>query len=370
MTMPEEQEAAKEIIDEIKTLSRGLSAPWRFMEVCGTHTVSIFRGGIRRMLPEDVELVSGPGCPVCVTPDDYMDKAIAYARRKDVILTTFGDMLKVPGSRSILGEEKAGGADIRIVYSPLDSIRVAKENPRKNVVFLAVGFETTAPTAAATVLAAQQQGVENLFLLSAHKLVPPALRMLMGDPQVRVDGFLLPGHVAVVTGSEAFRFVAEEYHMPGVVAGFEPMEILRALLGLCRQAATGEARIENEYGRVVRPQGNPRSREIMERVYEVVDAPWRGIGMIPASGLRMRREYGSYDIETVLPVRAESGKRDTACRCGEVLRGIVNPMECPLFGKACTPTHAVGPCMVSVEGVCAAWHKYGQSAFQFGKREG
>ncbi len=368
MIKAEEQETARNIVREIKTLSRDLKEPWRFMEVCGTHTVSIFRGGIRQMLPEQVELVSGPGCPVCVTPDDYMDKAIAYARREDVILTTFGDMLKVPGSRSSLGEEKAAGADIRIVYSPLDSIAVARQNPGKKVVFLAVGFETTAPTAAATVLAAEQEGIENLCILSAHKLVPPALRMLMEDPQVRVDGFILPGHVAVVTGSEAFCFVAEEYHMPGVVAGFEPMEILRALLRLCRQAAAGEARIENEYGKVVRSQGNPRSMEILERVYEIVDAPWRGIGIIPASGLRMRREYSRYDIETVLPLRTEEESRKTACRCGEVLRGIVNPRECSLFGKACMPTHAVGPCMVSVEGVCAAWYKYGQATFQFGKR--
>ena len=367
MTKAEEQEIAQKIISEIKMLSRDLKEAWRFMEVCGTHTVSIFRGGIRQMLPEQVELVSGPGCPVCVTPDDYMDKAVAYARREDVILTTFGDMLKVPGSMSSLGVEKAAGADIRIVYSPLDSIRVARENPRKKVVFLAVGFETTAPTAAATVLAAEQQGVDNLYMLSAHKLVPPALRMLMADPQVHVDGFILPGHVAVVTGSEVFRFVAEEYHMPGVVAGFEPLEILRALLRLCRQAATGEARIENEYGTVVRPRGNPHSMEILERVYEPVDASWRGIGTIPASGLRMRKEYSRYDIESVLPLHVEGERRKTACRCGEVLRGIVNPRECPLFGKACIPTHAVGPCMVSVEGVCAAWYKYGQSTFQFGK---
>ena len=364
----EEREFAQKAICEIENLSRAAERPLRFMEVCGTHTVSIFRGGIRQMLPGNVELVSGPGCPVCVTPDEYMDKAIAYAKREDVIVTTFGDMLKVPGSQSSLGEAKAAGADIRIVYSPLDSIRVAREHPDKRIVFLAVGFETTAPTAAATVLEAEGQGIENLCMLSAQKLVPPALRMLMDDPEVRVDGFLLPGHVAVVTGTEVFRFVAEEYHMPGVVAGFEPLQILRALLRLCRQAAAREAHIENEYGSVVRPEGNPLSRKILDRVYEPVDANWRGIGTIPLSGLRMRKEYERFDAEVMLPLDVSPEPKKTACRCGEVLRGIVTPHACPLFGKACMPTHAVGPCMVSVEGVCAAWYKYGQGTFHFGSK--
>ena len=369
MTKAEEKETAQNLLNEIKRLSAGLERPWRFMEVCGTHTVSIFRAGLRQMLPEQVELVSGPGCPVCVTPDDYMDRAIAYAEREDVIITTFGDMLKVPGSASSLGEAKAAGADIRIVYSPLDSIQVARENPARKVVFLAVGFETTAPTAAATVLETERQGIGNLYMLSAQKLVPPALRMLMSDPKVHVDGFLLPGHVAVVTGTEVFRFVAEEYHMPGVVAGFEPLQILYALLRLCRQAASGKARIENAYGSVVRPEGNPHSREVMEKVYETVDVEWRGIGKIPASGLRMKEEYARFDIGRVVPLDLEHKPRKTACRCGEVLRGIVTPRECPLFGKACVPTHAAGPCMVSVEGVCAAWYKYGQGVFRFGGQE-
>ena len=362
-----EQKAAQELLDEIAGLSRGWKRKHRFMEVCGTHTVSIFRAGLRQVLPEAVELVSGPGCPVCVTPDHYMDKAIAYARREDVILVTFGDMLKVPGSSSSLWEEQAAGADIRIVYSPLDSLQVARENPGRKVVFLAVGFETTAPTAAATVLEAGRQGIGNLYMLSAQKLVPPALRMLMSDPEVHVDGFILPGHVAVVTGTEVFRFVAEEYHLPGVVAGFGPLEILRALCRLCRQVTAGDVRIENEYGSVVRTEGNPHSREILDRVYEPVDAEWRGIGIIPLSGLHMRKEQERFDIEAVLPIAVPPGERKSACRCGEVLRGIVTPHECPLFGKACLPTHAVGPCMVSVEGVCAAWYKYGQGKFRFGQ---
>lgn len=367
MTRAEERAAAQELLAEIERQSARAGRPLRFMEVCGTHTVSIFRAGLRQMLPVGVALVSGPGCPVCVTPDDYMDKAIAYAAREDVILATFGDMLKVPGSSSSLAEAEAEGADIRIVYSPLDALRVARENPEKKVVFLAVGFETTAPTAAALVLAARGAGVKNLFLLSAQKLVPPALRALMDDPAVRVDGFLLPGHVAVVTGTDIFSFVAADYHLPGVVAGFSPLAILRALTRLAQQAAAGEARIENEYESVVHREGSREALHVMDLVYEPVDARWRGIGVIPRSGLSMRDAFAAYDIERVLPLEVPEPRPRPGCRCGEVLRGIVTPPECPLFGKACVPTHAVGPCMVSVEGVCAAWYKYGQGRFVYGK---
>ncbi len=366
MDKKQERELAGRMVEEIQRLAEG-QGKLRFMEVCGTHTVSIFRAGIRQLLPENVELVSGPGCPVCVTADDYMDLAIAYAKREDVIITTFGDMLKVPGSRSSLGEAMAEGADIRIVYSPLDSLQVAKDNPGKKVVFLAVGFETTAPTAAATVLAAEQQGIGNLYLLSAQKLVPPALRMLLNDPEVHVDGFLLPGHVAVVTGTEVFDFLAEEYHMPGIVTGFEPLEILRSLCRLLQQKREGRAEVGNEYGSVVRKEGNPVSRRILEQVYEPVDANWRGIGRIEKSGLRMKEAYRQFDIRQVLPLAVASVQKKTACRCGEVLRGIVTPHDCPLFGKACVSTHAIGPCMVSVEGVCAAWYKYGSGRFTYGR---
>ncbi len=367
MDKKEERELAGKMVGEIRRLADQQQRRLRFMEVCGTHTVSIFRAGIRQLLPETVELVSGPGCPVCVTTDAYVDQAVEYAKREDVILTTFGDMLKVPGSRYSLSDAQAAGADIRIVYSPMDSLQVARENPEKKIIFLAVGFETTAPTAAATVLAAEQQGLSNLFMLSAQKLVPPALHMLLQDPEVRVDGFLLPGHVAVVTGSEVFRFLPEQYHMPGIVTGFEPLEILRSLCRLMQQTAEGRAEIGNEYGSVVRKGGNPVSRRILEQVYEPVDADWRGIGRIAGSGLRMRPEYRRFDIEQVLPLEVEPVTKKTACRCGEVLRGIVTPKECPLFGKACIPTHAIGPCMVSVEGVCAAWYKYGSGRFSYGK---
>lgn len=370
LSRAQQRQVAGELVAEIGRLAEKCGRRLRFMEVCGTHTVSIFRAGIRQMLPDTVELVSGPGCPVCVTPDEYMDKAIAYAQREDVIITTFGDMLKVPGTESSLSEAKAAGADIRIVYSPLDSLQVAKENPGKKVIFLAVGFETTAPTAAATVLAAEQAGLKNLYMLSAQKLVPPALRLLIDDPEVLVDGFILPGHVSVVTGTEVFRFLETEYHIPGVVTGFEPLQILRSLYRLTKQVAAGEAKVENEYGSVVKTQGNPTSLAVTSRVYEPVAAKWRGIGEIPASGLKMREAYKAYDIEEVLPLPAGQlpAPKKTGCRCGEVLKGIVTPHDCPLFGKACVPTHAIGPCMVSVEGVCAAWYKYGKGIFSYGNQ--
>lgn len=334
----------------------------RLMEVCGTHTVAIFRSGIRQVLPENVELVSGPGCPVCVTNDDYIDKAIEYARR-GFIVATFGDMLKVPGSRSSLAVTMAEGADVRIVYSPLDCVKLARENPHAKIIFLAVGFETTAPTAAATVLAAKVQGLKNLFMLSAQKLVPPALRFLLNDSSVKVDGFLLPGHVAVVIGTKAFNFLTTEFKIPSAVSGFEAEEILLALISLLEQIDDGRAEVTNNYRSVVKAEGNVAAQKILSQVYEVADTEWRGMGMIPASGLRMRDEFAAFDIERVEPIEIERIGKKTACRCGEVLRGLINPTECSLFGKTCQPLHAIGPCMVSVEGVCAAWFKYGGNNF-------
>lgn len=354
------------LLGEIRQLTAGREKPLRLMEVCGTHTVSIFRAGLRQLLPAEVELVSGPGCPVCVTPDGYMDAAIAYAGMEDVIVATFGDMLKVPGSSSSLAEAMARGGDVRIVYSPLDALTIAKENPDKKVVFLAVGFETTAPTAAAAVLTAERENVGNFFLLPAQKLVPPAIRALLADEDARIDGFILPGHVAVVTGSEYFSFLAEEYHLPGVVTGFSPTELLRGIYRLVRQAA-GEARIENEYKSVVRPEGNPAAQEMMARVYETCAAEWRGLGTIPASGLRLRDMYRRFDFSAARPLDLPpTPPKKSGCRCGEVLRGKITPKECKLFGTACVPEHAAGPCMVSAEGVCAAWHKYGGGIFQYG----
>ena len=361
------QGAAAQIIAELRDIVGAHGKKIRLMEVCGTHTVAIFRAGLRQILPEGVELVSGPGCPVCVTADDYIDAAIAYAGMEDVIITTFGDMLKVPGTHSSLAAAQAAGADVRIVYSPLDALAIATENPTKKIVFLAVGFETTAPTEAAAVLAAEAQGIRNFFLLSAQKLVPPVMRALLDGGETHVDGFLLPGHVAVVTGTETFAFLARDYSLPGVVGGFQPLEILRAIQLLVRQIGAGEARIENAYETVVRPAGNPVARAAIERVYEPASVRWRGLGEIPASGLLMREEYAAFDFARVRPLSVGVvGDGRHGCRCGEVLRGAIVPRDCNLFGKACVPEHAVGPCMVSVEGTCAAWYKYGGGRFRYG----
>ena len=361
----ETQQLAAEILANMRALLHGRRI--RIMEVCGTHTVAIFRAGLRQVLPEGIELVSGPGCPVCVTADDYIDAVIAYAGMEDVVITTFGDMLKVPGTRSSLAEAQAQGADVRIVYSPLDALAIAADNPAKKVVFLAVGFETTAPTEAAAVLAAKEQGLRNFFLLSAQKLVPPVMRALLDGGETHVDGFLLPGHVSVVTGTEGFDFLARDYSVPGVVGGFQPLEILRAVDLLVRQIAAGEAHIENAYESVVRREGNPAARAAMERVYEPAAVRWRGLGTISASGLSMREEYAQYDFARVRPLSVEvQGDGRHGCRCGEVLRGAIVPRDCALFGRACVPEHAVGPCMVSVEGTCAAWYKYGGGRFRYG----
>ena len=365
LTSAEEKKAAKALLADIERLAEGRHL--RYMEVCGTHTVAIFRAGLRQILPENIELVSGPGCPVCVTSDVYMDKAIAYAKMESVTVATFGDMLKVPGSRESLADARAAGADIRVVYSPLDALTAARENPQKTVVFLGVGFETTAPTEAAAVLSAKDEGLQNFCVLSAQKLVPPAVKLLLDAPDVHVDGFLLPGHACVVTGTRPYGFLADEAHKPGVVAGFTPLAILRAVWRLVRQTADGAARIENEYGSVVREEGNPAALAILARVYEEAADEWRGLGVIERSGLRMREAFADFDAERRLPVEVERVEKKTACRCGEVLRGAVRPTDCTLFAKACVPTHAVGPCMVSVEGVCAAWYKYGRGRFHFGK---
>lgn len=349
----------------IKEIDRMIDKPVRFMEVCGTHTVAIFRAGIRQLLPEKVELVSGPGCPVCVTPNDYLDSAIAYARQKDVIIATFGDMLKVPGSSSSLNAVKAEGADVRVVYSPLDSLQIAKDNTTKKVIFLAVGFETTSPTAAATVLMAKQQNIRNFYVLTAHKLTPPAIRALLSDHNIKADGFLLPGHVCVITGRKPFDFIADEYHLPAVVAGFEPLDILSSVYMMAKQMCEHRVQIENQYKRVVKDEGNIQAQKIMHTVYKISDAAWRGLGKIKNSGLELNENFVEFDALKVLPVEKEISREAPGCRCGEVLKGLVKPTDCPLFGKVCTPAHAVGSCMVSVEGTCAAWYKYGARTFRF-----
>ena len=350
---PEEiRRAAGAAVQEVERLA---VRPLRLMEVCGTHTVAIFRHGLRQLLPEAVELVSGPGCPVCVTPTSYMDLALAYAEQPEALIATFGDMLRVPGSFSSLEEAKSRGADIHTVYSPLESLELAERFPEKRVIFLGVGFETTAPLTAACVREAARRQLSNWLLLPAHKVVPPALSSLLQDPESRVDGLLLPGHVAVVTGTSVFANLP----VPAVVAGFEALDILEAIVRLVRQAAQREVRLENAYRRVVRPEGNLVALSMVKEVYEPADSAWRGMGVLAKSGLRVRQEFSRWDAAQAWPLPTPESKEIPGCCCGEVLKGRRQPPQCPLFGRTCTPLQPVGACMVSVEGVCAAWYKYG-----------
>ncbi|MFH2203298.1 MAG: hydrogenase formation protein HypD [Elusimicrobiota bacterium] len=330
------------------------------MEVCGTHTVALFRSGLRQIFPRQLELLSGPGCPVCVTANGYMDRAIAFCRRPDVIVVTFGDMYRVPGSSSSLEQERAAGADVRTVYSALESTAIARENPGKKVVFLGVGFETTTPSVAASVIAAHDAGLTNYFVYSGHKLVPPALRALAQDPDIRVQGLLLPGHVSTIIGTAPYGFLASEFNIPCAVAGFEPLDIARGVLSLARQVVSGGSELENAYKRSVRPEGNPKAMAAMSRVFQPCDAAWRGIGVIPGSGLALRPEFAAFDAEQGIEVEVEAERTDSGCMCGDILKGVRKPPDCPLFAGVCTPLAPVGACMVSSEGTCAAYYKYGR----------
>lgn len=330
------------------------AAGTKFMEVCGTHTVAIRRAGIQKLLPDGVRLVSGPGCPVCVSPDRLIDEAAVLARQGAVI-TSFGDMLRVPGSRTSLDRERAAGADVRAVYSPLDALAIAAASGRETV-FLAVGFETTAPAIAAAALKAREKRVANFSLLTALRLVPPALKALIAS-NIELAGFLLPGHVSAIIGKPAYGFLAER-GLPGVIAGFDPEGILTSLLLLLEMREKGIHRIVNNYRDVVRNEGNERSRAVMAEVFAPVDAEWRGLGTIPLSGLELRPAYADLDARKRFRVETEEAPARKGCRCGDVLRGLIDPPACPLFNKACRPDSPVGPCMVSSEGSCSAWVLY------------
>ncbi|SHJ08274.1 Hydrogenase maturation protein HypD [Malonomonas rubra DSM 5091] len=329
------------------------------MEVCGTHTMSIYQHGIRNLLPKQIRLISGPGCPVCVTPIEYVDKAVAYARQADVVIATFGDMVRVPGSSSSLLREQASGAQIKIVYSPLDAVALAEKNPEKIVIFLGVGFETTAPTIAGSIVEAKKRGLKNYFVLCAHKTMPTPMAALTSDPELQVDGYICPAHVSAVIGAEAYKPLAEQFKVPCVVTGFEPLDMLRGVQMLVQQVLDGRAEVENEYQRIVKPQGNAKAQALLADVFELCDTGWRGIGMIPGSGLRIRDEFAEFDAEKQIPVEVEEPKEHEGCLCGEILKGKVTPKDCPLFRTACTPENPVGACMVSSEGTCAAEYKYG-----------
>jgi len=348
-------EISKALVARIREKS---TRPLRLMEVCGTHTMAIFRHGIRSVLPGTITLLSGPGCPVCVTAQRDIDTYVMLARRPDVILTTFGDLMKVPGSGSSLAGEKARGADVRMVYSVFDALAVAKKNPDKEVVFCAVGFETTIPTIAGAVLTAKTQGINNFSICGANKLTPPALAALMETDGVEINGFILPGHVSVITGLDAFAPTFEKYRIPSVVTGFEPVDILRAVLILVAQNASEPPGLVNAYPRAVADAGNPKARAIMDQVFERADALWRGIGTIPDSGMVLRESFCEFDAAGKFDMPVPDTREPAGCDCGRILMGLKRPDQCRLYKKTCTPMHPVGPCMVSSEGACAAFYKY------------
>jgi hydrogenase expression/formation protein HypD len=345
--------------DDLRRLAADLRSEARpdltFMEVCGTHTMSVARYGLRELLPESMRLVSGPGCPVCVTAIADLDRVVALARLPEVTLATFGDLIRVPASRTTLAAERAGGADVRVVYSVRDAVQIAADGPDRQVVFAGIGFETTAPTIAASLLEARTRGLTNFSVLSMHKTMPLPLKALLDLGETPISGFLLPGHVSVITGTSCYAFLARDYGVAGVVAGFEPLDILRALLRLVRQARPA---IEIEYARAVRPEGNVVAQRLMAQVFAPGDADWRGLGVIPGSGLALRPEYADADAALRFPLELEPPLEPAGCRCGEVLRGVTDPADCALFGARCTPEDPVGACMVSSEGACAARYRY------------
>ncbi len=334
----------------------------RFMEVCGTHTVALFQSGLRSLLPKEIKHLSGPGCPVCVTHESEVAAFLELAKKDAVCIATFGDLIRVPGPEGAsLKHAQAQGANIRIIYSPLDALRIAEKEPELQVILLGVGFETTAPAMAATVLAARERKLKNFKLFSMHKLVPPVLRTLLEDSDCKLDAFLLPGHVATVSGLEPFEFLVSDYQIPAAVGGFEPAELLLALCELAEQHQTGIPRLRNCYTRAVNAQGNPRARALLAQVFQAKDALWRGIGQIPASGLQLRQEFVDFDATEYFALNIKEAAPLPGCRCGSVLKGQNLPPDCALFGKKCTPATPLGPCMVSSEGSCAAYYKYAEA---------
>lgn len=331
----------------------------RIMEVCGTHTMEIGRQGIRRLLPENIELISGPGCPVCVTPAPYIDALCDLAVAKHATIATFGDLFRVPGERLSLAQVKAQGASVEIVTSPLAALEMARQDSHREIVFTAVGFETTIPSAAAAIRTLAAERIKNLSFLGAHRLVPPALNVLLDDPSIGISAFLLPGHVTAIIGEAAYAPLIAR-GIPGAIAGFAPLDILGGIGALLDMLARGEPGIVNGYTRVARPQGNPAARALIDKYYEPVDAVWRGIGMLPLSGLALRGPFLEFDAAKRFGIIADGAEMPRGCSCGDVLKGRLRPDRCPLFGVACNPDHPVGPCMVSSEGSCAAYFKYGQ----------
>jgi hydrogenase expression/formation protein HypD len=351
--------AARALVSQITELAAGDHV--KLMEVCGGHTHTIYRHGIEHILPTGVELVHGPGCPVCVIPMGRIDDAIAVAETPGVTFTSFGDMMRVPGSDGNLLEAKARGADVRFVYSPLDALRIAHENPDRQVVFFAVGFETTAPSTALTVLAARERQVSNFSVFSNHVTIVPPIKAILESPDLRLDGFIGPGHVSTVIGQRPYRFIPSHYGKPVVTAGFEPLDILQSIAMLLTQIREGRCEVENQYTRVVRDEGNPRALELLAQVFELrPHFEWRGLGFISQSALALRPEFADLDAELRYQVPGVRVADPKACQCGEVLKGVIKPWECKVFGTACTPETPIGTCMVSSEGACAAYYNYGR----------
>jgi len=348
----------RDAIQQIARDIRGISKkPVRLMEVCGGHTMAIHRFGLKSILPETVELLSGPGCPVCVSSQRYLDGCIALSREPDVIVATYGDLIRVPATQSSLEKERSVGGDIRIVYSVSEVITLAQQHPEKSIVFLGIGFETTSPASAYAVRRAKELGLDNFYLLSAHKVMPPALKALV-DEELKIDGFIAPGHVSSITGTEIYRFLPQEYGKGVVVSGFEPLDLIQSIHRLVVQHEARKPLLENQYSRVVRQEGNIKALRLLEEVFEPVDDEWRGLGMIPASGLQLRKEYASFDARQRFSLPEIPEPEPAGCICGEILKGLKTPKDCPLFATACTPGNPVGACMVSGEGSCAIVYKY------------
>jgi len=348
------KEIVLQIAEEIKRIS---TKKIKIMEVCGGHTMSIQKFGIPYLLPDTVELISGPGCPVCVTSRSFIDKAVAYARMEDVIITTYGDLIRVPGSHSSLDNEKARGADVRIVYSIMDALMIAKKNRRKKIVFLGIGFETTAPASAAGIIRAQMAGLRNFYVYSAHKVMPPAMESLI-DEGVEIDGYIGPGHVSTITGEGIYLDIPKKFGLGVVISGFEPVDLMHSVLMLVKQIENNDPKVEIEYTRVVKPEGNIKAQQMLEEVFEAGDDWWRGLGILKDSGLKIREKYSMHNAEVQIPVEVAPPIEPKGCICGEILKGLKKPKDCKLFAKVCTPSDPVGACMVSSEGSCAAYYLY------------
>ncbi len=355
-------EVAKRVAEQIA----GLVEPgrnYKFMEVCGGHTHTIYKHGVEDLLPPEIELVHGPGCPVCVIPMGRQDDAIAIAKRPEVIFTTFGDMMRVPASQGSLLDAKASGADVRMVYSPLDALRIARENPDREVVFFAIGFETTTPSTAVTLLRARAEGITNFSLFANHVTIIPAIRSILDSPDLRLNGFIGPGHVSTVIGTRPYEFISRDYDLPIAVSGFEPLDILQGVYMLMRQLAEGRSEVENQYSRVVREEGNPLALKAIAETMELrTTFEWRGLGFISQSALKLREELAVWDAEVRYEIPGVRVADPKACQCGEVLKGVIKPWQCKVFGTSCTPDRPIGTCMVSSEGACAAYYNYGRHA--------